>query len=183
MGTTYLHEVDEPFMSIIPRETHSSKDQDIRLKQEWITSTLEALNQLSGQSGVNLYAASTALLEALHHALHTSTQSMLPTYTTSLPSPDITGTAVAIDLGGSTLRVSVIELQRHPQDEGSHLEPTSDWKVLVWNTWLVGDDIKRLRSEGFFDWIAECVRKTLEEAGLGNGQGESVGVAWSFPVT
>ena len=170
-------------MSILPLATHSSKKQGIRLKQEWTASTLEALNQLSGQSGVKLYAASTALLETLHHALQTSTKSMLPTHTTSLPRPSIAGTAVAIDLGGSTLRVLVIELQQPPQNEDDRLERSSDWKVLVRNTWLVEDSIKRLRSKDFFDWIAVCVRKTLTEAGLGNGQWKSVGVTWSFPVT
>lgn len=153
-------------------------------KHEWVDSTVTAFKQLSGESGPKLYETSSVLLQTLYHALQTSTQSMLPTYTTSLPESSTTGTAVAIDLGGSTLRVLVIKLQGNVRnDENDTLQRTSDWKVLVRNSWPVEDEIKRSKLQDFFDWIADCVRKTITEAKLGSGQGKSVGVTWSFPVT
>ena len=143
-------------------------------KEAWVASILAKLNALPGDNGDKLYERSSALLQTFHQALQTSDQCMLPSYTASLPKASTTGTAVALDLGGSTLRVAVIEMQGN---DSSKLR-----KVLVRNSWSVGDEIKNLRAKEFFDWIAGCVRETVAEAGLGLGQGKSVGVTWSFPV-
>ena len=108
---------------------------------------------------------------------------MLPSFLTSLPNPKMSGTAIATDLGGSTFRVAVIELQPH---KGVHGAPAEDLgrlrKVLVRNSWSVGDEIKQLKAKEFFDWIAERIYDTVQEAGLMNGKGKPVGVTWSFPV-
>ena len=153
-------------------------------KEEWVASTLAELNALPGDDGDKLYETSGALLQTFHQALQTSTQSMLPSYTTSLPKASTTGTAVALDLGGSTLRVAVIELLSHTEVQGNDTGVLPELrKVLVRNSWSVGDEIKNLRARDFFDWIAGCMRETVAEAGLGLGQGKSVGVTWSFPVT
>ena len=152
-------------------------------KAAWVASTLAKLNALPGDDGDKLYNTSSALLQTLHEALQLSKQSMLPSYTTSLPKASTTGTAIALDLGGSTLRVAVIELLSHTEVQGSDVKALPELrKVLVRNSWSVGDEIKSLRAKDFFDWIAGCVRETVAEAGLGLGQGKSVGVTWSFPV-
>jgi hexokinase len=153
-------------------------------KEFFLNSTLTALNALPGDSAPELYDTSSNLLQSLYKALQTSSQSMLPSYTTSLPKPNTTGTAIALDLGGSTLRVAVIELRPHKRMSGDDVDKLGELrKVLVRNSWSVGDEVKSLRAKEFFDWIAERVRETLYEAGLGEGKGKSLGVTWSFPVT
>lgn len=153
-------------------------------KDTFLSSTLAALTALPADSAPALYACSTALLKTFHEALRTSDQSMLPSYTVSLPKSNTKGTAIAIDLGGSTLRVAAIELKPHSPIKGDDAGRLGQLRnVLVRNSWSVGDEIKSLRAKDFFDWIAERVFETVQDAGLGSGNGSSVGVTWSFPVT
>ena len=152
-------------------------------KESFLQSSIAALNTLSSSSTTSLYDASTALLEEFKDAIENSSQSMLPSYLTSLPSPKMSGTAIATDLGGSTFRVAAIQLRPHKGLHGADAEDLGRLRnVLVRNSWSVGDEVKQLKAKEFFDWIAERVDETVQEAGLKQGSGKSLGVAWSFPV-
>ena len=152
-------------------------------RESFLQSTLAALNALPAGSNGALHDTSTALLKSFQIAVRSSTQSMLPSFLTSLPSPTMSGTAIATDLGGSTFRVAAIELQAHRGTQGADAEDLGKLrKLLVRNSWSVGDDVKQLKAKEFFDWIAERVGETVQEAGLEHGKGKSVGVTWSFPI-
>ena len=152
-------------------------------RDSFLQTTLSSLNTLPADSTAALHDASTALLKSMNEAIRSSLQCMLPSFFTSLPNPSMSGTAIATDLGGSTFRVAVIELQPHKGSKGTDAEDLGKLrKVLVRNSWSVGDEIKQLKAKDFFDWIAERVDETVKEADLGKGDGKSVGVAWSFPV-
>ena len=102
---------------------------------------------------------------------------MLPSFIHTLPNGSESGSAVAVDLGGSTLRVAVIQLDRN-------VEPMSGGRerVVMRQSWEVLDDVKRLRSKQFFDWITEKIEIVLKTANLGSGRGMVMGVTWSFPI-
>ena len=153
-------------------------------KESFLQSTLSCLNALPSGSTTALYNASTALLEEFKDAIENSSQCMLPSFLTSLPSPKMSGTAIASDLGGSTFRVAAIQLRPHQGLQGADAEDLGKLrKVLVRNSWSVGDEVKQLKAKEFFDWIAERVDETVQEAGLVGGKGRPLGVTWSFPVT
>lgn len=152
-------------------------------KESFLQATLSSLKALPAGSTEALHDASTSLLDGFKEAIKSSSQSMLPSYLTSLPSPNMSGTAIACDLGGSTFRVAAIRLRAHNAAQGGDAEDLGKLrKVLVKNSWSVGDETKQLKAKEFFDWIAERIYETVGEAGLGSGEGKSVGVAWSFPV-
>ena len=108
---------------------------------------------------------------------------MLPSYTYLLPTGQKAGTAIAVDLGGSTLRVAVIQIfplvKALDNIEGQLPEPM---KVVLRESWVVKDSVKKLRSKAFFDWIAERIAWVVEAVGAGNGRGMVMGVTWSFPI-
>jgi hexokinase len=130
-----------------------------------------------------LLRTSDKLLESFQDALRHAGQTMLPSYISSLPTGSESGMAVGVDLGGSTLRVAVIRLQPHEQmagDDKEHFrEPRNE---LASQKWIVGDEVKRLRSKLFFDWMVERIADVVEAAGMKDGLSVPVGLTWSFPV-
>ena len=151
---------------------------------QWLQATLQSLNPFSPTDSQSMLAVSSSLLASFRRSLQSSAETMLPTYTSSLPSTGLSGYAIAIDLGGSTLRAAVIQLRPHERvigdDKGSLGEVR---EVIARSSWSVSDETKNLPSKEFFDWIARRVGKVMEHAKLGKGTGEAVGVTWSFPVT
>lgn len=135
---------------------------------------------------------------------------MLPSFTSTLPTGRETGSFVALDLGGSTLRIAVVDLRpalvrqgRQPARLaiGAPSTPHSAvdampqlneiMRVVARQSWLVDDRVKKLPAPEFFDWIAERVGVVLDTAAAHNEiQGSashafapvSLGVTWSFPV-
>ena len=84
------------------------------------------------------------------------------------------GTFLALDLGGSNLRVGIVKLQ----------ERTT--QVLNCQAWLIPDEIRNSScGEDFFAWISNCVADALEQLDMnahGFQQGTwKLGLSWSFP--
>jgi hexokinase len=129
------------------------------------------LSGLAPPSIDQLYALSDALLSSIKfHLRDPNGATMLPSYIHRLPSGQETGTALAVDLGGSTLRVAVIRLGGSGEVE-----------VLVRKSHTVNDDVKQLDGASFFDWVAEKIGDVIAEAGLGEAT-LGVGLTWSFPI-
>jgi hypothetical protein len=133
-----------------------------------------------GIGKVRLKALSEGLRKQYKHALKGNPHCMLPSFNDVLPSGAEKGTYLALDVGGSTFRVAVLELLGDGKE---------DFRVV--RTWKIDDAIKALEGEGFFDWVAARIGDTLDEAGkFGNESfgagGESpvlqMGLAWSFPI-
>jgi hexokinase len=104
---------------------------------------------------------------------------MLPSYNHQLPSGDERGTFLALDVGGSTFRVALIELPG--RDDGAGQEG----RVLKRATFKINNGVRQLKGVLFFDWMAERIEETLSGQAGGSGMSDaplSMGLAWSFPI-
>ena len=149
----------------------------------FLDSNLKNLYTLTPSKPQDLHRTSTALLSTFRHGLRSSRETMLPSYIHRLPTGREKGTAIALDLGGSNLRVAVIQLLRHGRIRGdgkSHMDELMT--VVDRRSWKVTDDVKGFVSREFFDWIADKIEEVVGAAGLGNGRGTCMGVTWSFPI-
>ena len=152
-------------------------------RSQWLNNVIESLSVLSISNPAGLLSTSDLLLQSFHKALQTSEENFLPSYTHTLPNGSETGSVVALDLGGSTLRVAAIRL--NPRSKGSKEQESLENVVTVLHrqSWSVEDKIKKLPAEAFFDWIAKRIGHVLQAAGESKGRpGLRIGVTWSFPV-
>jgi hexokinase len=104
---------------------------------------------------------------------------MLPSYNHQLPSGDERGTFLALDVGGSTFRVALIELP------GRGAETGQEARVLKRATFKINNGVKQLKGVLFFDWMAERIGETLSGQAEGHDMSDaplSMGLAWSFPI-
>ncbi|KAK4189294.1 major facilitator superfamily domain-containing protein [Podospora australis] len=103
------------------------------------------------------------------------------------------GRFLAIDIGGTNLRIGFIELLKGnddadsgPQTNGDSTSPSRRLNRLLEHSWPIGDHLKNENSESLFSWIgdriAHVVRKGCEEFGLTASQELPLGVAFSFPM-
>jgi len=104
--------------------------------------------------------------------------SMIPSFVTSLPTGNETGTFLSLDLGGTNLRVNAVQLLGNGEVN------------IVENKRLATNELKSGTGEAFFDWIADTIQElvTVKAPQLFkpeqvNGQEAlSLGVCWSFPI-
>lgn len=76
---------------------------------------------------------------------------MLPSYNHALPTGKETGTFLALDVGGSTFRVALIELGG--REEGM--------KIVSSTSMVIDEEVKALQGTDFFDWMAKRIDKFL----------------------
>lgn len=100
---------------------------------------------------------------------------MIPSYVTTLPTGKEKGTYLALDLGGSTLRVCAVELLGNCQvtvtEIRRHIAPN--------------DPLRTSGATAFFDWIVDTIAELIEKIGYDVVHADgplSLGVCWSFPV-
>lgn len=110
---------------------------------------------------------------------------MLPSYNHLLPTGYEKGIYVALDVGGSTFRVAVIELF------GRGAVPSVEaWKIMNKQKFKIDEQIKQKKGEEFFDWLAEKIEgalvgtEGLEQRCPLNGERGTMkmGLSWSFPI-
>ncbi|KAB8223019.1 hypothetical protein BDV33DRAFT_47052 [Aspergillus novoparasiticus] len=122
----------------------------------------------------NMALMSEKIREQLRICLQSSPVSMLPSYNHALPSGTEKGTFLALDVGGSTFRVALIELRGN-----------GDMEILRVNSSPIDEQVKLLEGTLFFDWMAEKIDSMLSEVGAQYGRELaplSMGLSWSFPV-
>lgn len=123
-----------------------------------------------------LLQLSTRLRQQFKNALRGDSRCMLPSYNHLLPDGGERGTFLALDVGGSTFRVALVELLG-PQADGAGM------KIEAQKPYKINDAVKQLKGEAFFDWMAEKIDDTLSGYPHGHGDGVlSMGLAWSFPI-
>jgi hexokinase len=125
-----------------------------------------------------LVALSEGLREEFGKGLLDSPLCMLPSYNHQLPHGNEQGTYLALDVGGSTFRVALIELFGK-NSEGK------DSTILSRNTFKITNDVKKLQGVLFFDWMAKRIGETLSGQDEGKDMSEaplSMGMSWSFPI-
>ncbi|KAA8893565.1 hypothetical protein FN846DRAFT_514530 [Sphaerosporella brunnea] len=119
---------------------------------------------------------------AFHHVAQHSSAEFLSTPVTALPSGRECGKFLAMDLGGSNLRVAVVELDGATETKVH---------VVVQGNWEVPARLKRGAAEELFAWVAERIADILSDCvSLLNAadreilfeRGVELGVCFSFPM-
>lgn len=109
-------------------------------------------------------------------------QCMLPSFNYELPTGQEQGTYLALEVGGSNLRMALVELNGRVPAFGRQ-----SMEIRRMTCFPIDTRIRQLKGYAFFDWIAERVEWLLgvesEAMGLREGSGPLLmGVAWSFPI-
>ncbi|PFH55707.1 hypothetical protein XA68_17744 [Ophiocordyceps unilateralis] len=130
-------------------------------------------------SGHGLLELAAGLREQFLDRLQTDPQSMLPSYSHQLPTGAEAGQYVALDVGGSTLRVALVELRGRDGRQGSRSD------IVSMRNFRIGKAVKDLEGMAFFDWMAGRICDTLSD-GLSREHGPDkplpLALAWSFPL-
>lgn len=136
----------------------------------------EAENLLLGPlAGDGLLELSNALKAQFRDKLQTSMACMLPSYNHQLPAGHEVGQYLALDVGGSTLRIALVEL-RGRGAKGRESE------IVRLSSFVIDADIRNLEGMAFFDWMAERILETICKDGEDPSRPMPVAVSWSFPI-
>lgn len=150
----------------------------------------------------NLSRLAQAFEDVFNHLALTSTSQFLPTPIRVLPNGEETGRFLALDLGGTNLRVGVVELfgEDPPSENGSYDEEDEEedgsagggrLRIMTQGSWNIPEYLKSSTAERYFAWVAEkmgdvvggyldAVDAATRETTLVEGMG--VGIAFSFPM-
>ena len=145
--------------------------------QEFLKEAEAAL--LGGISGDGLLELSAGLKTQFFERLQTDMECMLPSYSHQLPTGGEVGQYLALDVGGSTLRVALVELRGREAGEGRQSE------IVSIRNFRIGKDVKDLEGMAFFEWMGQRIRETLSAGPKGDHSLEKplpVALAWSFPI-
>jgi len=129
-----------------------------------------------------------------------SDEQFLPTPVTGLPSGSETGQFLAIDVGGTNLRVAFIELLGDAFDASSTINGAERSKEAIRNAqrprvrrtlekaWPIGEHLKIDKTEDLFAWIGDCIAEVVGDY-LSNDAGSrtmpeflDLGITFSFPM-
>ncbi|EEP76786.1 conserved hypothetical protein [Uncinocarpus reesii 1704] len=122
-----------------------------------------------------LASMSKEIRSQLRSSAQSSHINMLPSFSHSLPSGNEKGTYLALDVGGSTLRVALVEL----------LGKNGEMKILRIASSHINEDVKALMGKAFFDWMAGKIEEMLQNGTEDHGKDSSplpMGLSWSFPI-
>lgn len=121
----------------------------------------------------------------------TSTEHFLITPVTALPTGKEQGKFLAIDVGGSNLRVGFVELT----GGSTTADPSNDQDEDVVSTrikrnydksWPIGDHLKMDQPDDLFRWIGDCMAEVIWQAvkdhSIDTGHDILLGVTFSFPM-
>ncbi|KAK4232555.1 hexokinase-1 [Podospora fimiseda] len=129
-------------------------------------------------SGSQLRELSRKLKQQFKDGLMTNPACMLPSYNSQLPTGHEPGEFLALDVGGSTLRVALVELK-------GRTVPGSESVIVRLDSFKIDNDIRNLSGRKFFDWMAEKIYQTVAKESEKGHSPETpllVGMAWSFPI-
>lgn len=130
-------------------------------------------------SGDGLVKLSGDLRKQFFHALQTDGESMLPSYSHQLPTGQEHGQYLALDVGGSTLRVALVKLSGHSSGGNSNGD------IVSMQNFKITRDIKNLEGMAFFNWMAARIKETLSSSLKQHSAADKpipVALAWSFPI-
>lgn len=125
-----------------------------------------------------LLQMSTDLQRQFAPKLQASDICMLPSYNDKLPTGLEKGTYLALDVGGSTFRIALVEL--------SGKQPgAKNMRIVTMKSYKIDEKVRQRSGTLFFDWMAEKIEEALAEPSLKKASGNTIfpmGLAWSFPV-
>ena len=143
-------------------------------------SLLQDVKQLfQTQLGLNeLLSMSRELQTEFARRIRWCPQSMLPSYNYNLPTGEEQGTYLTLDVGGSTLRVAMVELNGR---KGGH----ESMQIRKMECYPIDARVRAMKDVAFFDWIAEKIETMLAKDRRhreSDTEPLAMGVAWSFPI-
>lgn len=134
----------------------------------------------------------------------TSDQQFLPTPVTRLPSGQETGRYLAIDVGGTNLRVAFIDLLGEAADKVNNTDPTTKSEKsrdtllkaqqhrvhrTLEKVWPIGEHLKMDKAEDLFLWIGDCMAEVVANSlAMDSADGKEIpeelemGITFSFPM-
>lgn len=129
-----------------------------------------------------------------------SDEQFLPTPVTGLPSGTETGQFLAIDVGGTNLRVAFIELLGDGSGPGAatngaersiqaiQMAQRPRVRRTLEKAWPIGEHLKIDKTEDLFAWIGDCIAEVVSDY-LSNDAGNikvmdqlELGITFSFPM-
>lgn len=154
-------------------ENEGSK-RELREIADFLAEVAKELREKVDEEG--LLRLSDGLRLQMEESLIVSQKRMLPSYNHQLPTGDEKGTYLALDVGGSTFRVALLELLGRQDEKGSRIDIIRSFKI--------NQQIKQLKGVLFFDWMAQRIEETLSGRVEGHGSEDplKMGLAWSFPI-
>ncbi|MCJ1464831.1 hypothetical protein MMC07_003446 [Pseudocyphellaria aurata] len=124
----------------------------------------------------SLLSMSRKLQGELRLRLKSSPQSMLPSHNYVLPTGQERGIYLALEVGGSTLRVALVELHGRSVKQ-------ERLRVRRIECSPIDANVRQLRELAFFDWIAARIADMLAmEVNTKMDEPLRMGIAWSFPI-
>ncbi|TLS24337.1 hypothetical protein PpBr36_08534 [Pyricularia pennisetigena] len=170
------------------KECHESNDGPCcpRPAQDFLLEVEDLLSQPIESAA--LLSFSRNLKTQFRQRLWSNRACMLPSYNYQLPNGSEQGRYLAVDVGGSTLRVALVELKG--LEDGGY-EGCS--RIVRIDNFRIDFGVKALVGRAFFDWMAARILETIRSASEGvagsmeelNGSPQApipVGLAWSFPI-
>jgi hexokinase len=152
-----------------PRTTPDVSDTSLSSRAQSFLANVDQ-QFVSPLSTQRLLSLSAALHKSYVGAASTSSAQMLPSHITTLPSGRESGQYVAVDLGGTNMRVALVRLQ------------DNEATVEKLDKWIIPEQVKTGTAEDFFQWVAERIVKLTSVSVLDDGEQEwKLGVTWSFP--
>lgn len=125
-----------------------------------------------------LLKLSDQLNEQFLEALQSHMECMLPSYSHQLPTGRENGHFIALDVGGSTLRVALVRLG------GPAASGDDDCDIVGMRSFKIDKAVKDLEGMAFFNWMAKMIARTLRsdfQETLPEGC-IPLSLAWSFPI-
>ncbi|KAJ5340850.1 hypothetical protein N7541_009974 [Penicillium brevicompactum] len=183
-------------------QEHSSSELDA-VQQEFLAhhqQLEEFLSPISLNEGL-LYKLARRFSATYRNLALTSDQQFLPTPVTQLPTGGETGRYLAIDVGGSNLRVAFIELLGDAVD--SDVRPTDATeeshdtirkaqrprvKQTLEKAWPIQEHLKLDKAEDLFSWIGDCIAEVVAESLSSDATKKDIpteldmGITFSFPI-
>jgi hexokinase len=148
-----------------------------------------------------LYRLARRFSGTYRHLALTSDQQFLPTPVTQLPTGEETGRYLAIDVGGSNLRVAFIELlgeavesDVRPADASERSRHTirkaqrQRVKRTLERAWPIQEHLKMDKAEDLFAWIGDCIAEVVAESLTSDSTKKDIpaeldmGITFSFPI-
>ena len=130
----------------------------------------------------SLVGLSKSLQAEFKQHLALESQCMLPSFNYNLPTGQEQGAFLGLEVGGSNLRMALIELN----GRNGVKEPTRIRRTMVF---AIDESVRLLQGHSFFDWMAEKTEAvlTIDDVDRGqqylkNPEPMRMGVAWSFPI-
>lgn len=129
-----------------------------------------------------------------------SDEQFLPTPVTKLPTGHETGQFLAIDVGGTNLRVAFIELLGDADDRGGTANGEERSRETIRNAqrprvrrtlekaWPIGEHLKMDKTEDLFAWIGDCIAEVVgDRLSADSGRVDApeelnMGITFSFPM-